>query len=62
MFSISGAEIFTISVIGLMCGWLGYRIGAQKGRAVQGAILGVVLSVVGLIIVALLPVRTTEPN
>ena len=62
MFSISGSEYVVILLLALLFGWLGYRIGAPKGRPVQGAAFGVLLNLLGLVIVALLPSRTTKSN
>ena len=41
---------------------LGYVIGKHKGRPVLGSVLGFVLSYIGLIVILLVPRRSTRPQ
>lgn len=41
----------------LFCAWAGAKIGEPKGRRTQGAWIGLLLGIVGLVIVYFLPTR-----
>lgn len=53
--------IFTICIASIFNGLVGLAIGAAKHRAGFGFLLGILLSVVGWIIVALMPSVETPP-
>jgi hypothetical protein len=46
-----------VVLIWLVCAAIGGAIGSQKGMGAQGAILGLVLGVIGVIIIAVIPAK-----
>ena len=52
--SFSGAEMAYL-VIWIICAVIGALIGESKGRKVEGALLGGLLGLLGVLIIALLP-------
>lgn len=48
--------------IAAVMGWAGYTIGKPKGRAGLGLFLGLALSVIGLLIIFMLPSKNQPPQ
>lgn len=51
-----------IYLIWLLCAVAGYFIGETKNRAGLGAVLGLLLGVIGVIIIAVMPKKVDQVN
>lgn len=46
----------------VLCGWIGYAIGHGKNLSTEGAALGALLGILGVVIVAVMPKREVKPK
>lgn len=51
----------TVLVLGLIAGAAGYLIGDYKRRPVLGAVLGFFLGLIGIAVIAIIPMRKSSP-
>lgn len=57
LLAVEGSLVASGVVMSLLCAGIGYWIGEKKGRGVIGAVLGLILGIIGLVIILLIPAK-----
>jgi hypothetical protein len=49
-------------IIWAVCGFIGWKIGDSKGRGGLGALLGIILGLIGIVIIAVIPKKKSADD